>query len=154
MNSVNTKLISSTEAEYTFAYKVDAIDSQIIKWADFTIPGVYTGESLPTNAFSATDGIVVKSVTWTPNDAKADASKEYTVKIEFDKKDEFIYADDFEDQGVVSINGESAKLFFNCLRLLINNDLATAKKSFSLSGAGFNSLCTNRTTVELTFGCG
>jgi hypothetical protein len=110
MNSIETKLISSTEAEYTFVYNVDAIDSQIIKWADFTMPGVFAGEPLPTNAFSATDGIVVKSVTWTPNDAKADASKEYTVKIEFDKKDEFIYADDFEDQGVVSINGESAKL--------------------------------------------
>ena len=109
MNSVNTKLISSTEAEYTFTYKVDAIDSQTIKWADFTMPGVFAGEPLPTNAFSATDGIVVKSVTWTPNDAKADANKEYTVKIEFGKKDEFIYADDFEEQGVVSINGERAK---------------------------------------------
>ena len=109
MNSAETKLISSTEAEYTFVYNVDAIDSQIIKWADFTMPGVFAGEALPTNAFSATDGIVVKSVTWTPNDAKADASKEYTVKIEFDKKDEFIYADDFAEQGVVSINGERAK---------------------------------------------
>ena len=109
MNSVNTKLISSTEAEYTFSYKVGAIDSQIIKWADFTIPGVYAGEPLPTNAFSATDGITVKSVTWTPNDEKADASKEYTVKIEFSKKDEFLYADDFAEQGVVSINGERAR---------------------------------------------
>ena len=107
--SIETKLISSTEAEYTFTYKVDAIDSQIIKWADFTMPGVFTGEPLPTNAFSATDGIVVKSVTWTPNDAKADANKEYTVKIEFGKKDEFVYADDFAEQGVVSINGERAK---------------------------------------------
>ena len=109
MNSVNTKLISSTEAEYTFSYKVDAIESQIIKWADFTMPGVFADEPLPTNAFSATDGIVVKSVTWTPNDAKADANKEYTVKIEFGKKDEFVYASDFAEQGVVSINGEKAK---------------------------------------------
>ena len=113
MNSVNTKLISSTEAEYTFTYKVDAIDSQTIKWADFTMPGVFAGEPLPTNAFSATDGIVVKSVTWTPNDAKADANKEYTVKIEFGKKDEFVYADDFAEQGVVSINGERAKFVNN-----------------------------------------
>ena len=110
MNSVNTKLISSTEAEYTFSYKVDAIDSQIIKWADFTMPGVFAGESLPANAFSKTDGITVKSVTWTPNDEKADANKEYTVKIELEKKNEFLYADDFEEQAVVSINGERAKL--------------------------------------------
>ena len=109
MNSVNTKLISATEAEYTFTYKVDAIESQIIKWADFTIPGVYAGEPLPANAFSATDGITVKSVTWTPNDAKADANKEYTVKIRFAKEDEFVYASDFAEQGVVSINGERAK---------------------------------------------
>lgn len=107
--STVTKLISSTETEYTFAYKVDALDSQIIKWAEFTMPGVFAGEPLPTTAFPATDGIVVKSVTWTPNDAKADANKEYTAKIEFGKKDEFIYADDFDDQGVVSINGERAK---------------------------------------------
>lgn len=110
MKSVNTKLISSTEAEYTFKYTVDAIDSQTIKWADFTIPGVYADSALMTNAFTSTDGVVVKSVAWTPNDEKADANKEYTVKIEFEKKDEFVYASDFAEQGVVSINGEKAKL--------------------------------------------
>ena len=80
---------------------------------DITMDAPKAGEPLPTNAFSVTDGIVVKSVTWTPNDAKADANKEYTVKIEFGKKDEFVYASDFAEQGVVSINGERAKFVNN-----------------------------------------
>lgn len=107
--SSETTAISDYEVEYGFSYRVDARDEQTIKWADFSIPSVYTGESLPENAFSATDGIKVKSVTWSPNDEKADANKEYTVKIEFGKKDEFVYASDFAEQGVVSINGERAK---------------------------------------------
>lgn len=107
--SSKTTKISDYEVEYDFSYTVDATDEQTIKWADFAIPSVYTGEALPANAFSSTDGIIVKSVTWTPNDAKVDANKEYTVKIEFAKKDEYIYASDFADQGVVHINGERAK---------------------------------------------
>ena len=104
-----TTLISEKEAEFVFTYKVTAKDEQIIRWAEFTMPGVYAGEALPEIAFPATDGIKVKSVTWTPNDAKVDANKEYTVKIEFAKTDEYIYASDFAEQGVVSINGERAR---------------------------------------------
>ena len=108
--SDTTIIISPTEAVYVFYYTVDALDSQTIKYVKFMMPGVYADSALPTTVLEVTPGVNVKSVTWTPNDAAADANKEYTVKIEFDEKDDYVFASDFEDQAVLTINGKTAKL--------------------------------------------
>lgn len=110
VKSDKTLIISPTEAIYVFYYTVEALDSQTVKFVKFQMPGVYADGSLPTTVLEVTPGVKVKSVTWTPNDAVVQANKEYTVKIEFDIEDDYVFASDFEDQAVLTINGKTAKL--------------------------------------------
>lgn len=106
-----TNIIGDDEAEYVFYYTVQAGDAPCVITAHFNIDVPKDGEVFPTEVtHPLSSGIKIKTVEWSPADETADASKEYTVRIEFDKEDNYVWADDFEDQAVVSVNGERTSL--------------------------------------------
>lgn len=109
LNSTSTKLISDTEVEYTFTYKVDALPEQVINFVSFAIEPPIIGATPATIANSYHAGIIPGTLEWTPADSKF-KDGEYTAKIKFTKEDEFVFCDDFENKGLVFINGELAEI--------------------------------------------
>lgn len=106
-----TNIISDNEAEYVFHYKVPEGDAPHVQTAHFNVSVPKEGEAFSTEVtHPLSPGVNVQSVEWIPADEKADASKEYTVKINFGKNDAYVWAKDFEDQAVVTINGKYAPL--------------------------------------------
>ena len=94
--STETKLISSNEAEYTFGYKVDALDEQYIKKVRLSLPAYAVGDK-PTNiAYCSTEGISIKEVKWNETFDTFEQGKSYGLTIEFAKDREYVYAEDFD----------------------------------------------------------
>ena len=109
--SDKTTLISPTEAEFTFYYTVGTIDSQILNTVNLSVAAPAAGRPVSlAAASSATQGITVDSVTWTPADTRFTAGTIYAVEIKFSPSGIYLLADDFETNGRVTINGLSARV--------------------------------------------
>lgn len=108
-NTISVK-VSDCEIKYHFVYTVPAGDAKTISGAEFLIDIPEEGEAFSDDVDCDTDGIIPLSVTITPDDEKAVGDETYTVKIVFGKEEKYLWADDFEEAGLVKINGKSAVL--------------------------------------------
>lgn len=105
-----TNIISAHEAEYVFRYTVPEGNAGKVENAAFNISVPKHGDEFPKEATTSTAGIKVSSVVWDTDDKKVDSDKEYTVTIYFECQDEYMYADNFEEEAVITVNGKTTQL--------------------------------------------
>ena len=103
--SIQTKLISSTEVEYTFTYKVDALPEQYVDFVYIALPAYTVGDKPMNVAFANTKGIVIKEVKWDETFEVFEKDKTYGLNVIINVDDDHFFTDKF----IVSIDGKETE---------------------------------------------